>query len=56
MRESFSTTHDDMMERTARRPNRALRLPCYYLLLELSKTDAPLQGHLDERHDVFKLL
>lgn len=51
----FLSTHDDMMERTARRPNRASCLPCYYLPLELSKQTYPLLGCYDERHDVSRL-
>jgi hypothetical protein len=54
-RDDFSTIHDDMMERTACRPNRALRLPCYCLPLQLSKTDIPINGDVVTR-DTIELL
>ena len=48
----FSTAHDDMMERTARRPNRASYLPCYFTF---AIGENIRLGRYDERHDVSKL-
>jgi hypothetical protein len=54
-RDDLSTIHDDMMERTACRPNRALRLPCYFLPLQLSKKDIAVNGDVVTR-DTIELL
>lgn len=54
-RDDLSTIHDDMMERTACRPNRALRLPCYFLPLQLSKKDIAVNGDVATR-DTIELL